>query len=209
MMGNNTVNDGGTITTKWYVSKNSDLSDSKEVETETASLCIPATNEAGVYYYYYKAVNTLQNFTAEAISPVAKITVVDTLPDLNGLTKDGKNIYLINSVEDLNIIGGLVKEGNPLFGYTFKITKDLTLPVDFEPIGVLKEGQTDPAAGANINPFSGNIDGQNHKLTVSKGGKSLLGYVRQASVKNLNIFGESINGYGLVDNYTVDYAGGS
>ena len=33
----------------------------------------------------------------------------------------------------------------------------------------------------------------------------MIGYARDAVVKNLNIYGEEINGYGLLNNYVVDY----
>ena len=46
-----------------------------------------------------------------------------------------------------------------------------------------------------------------HLLTVPDGGKPLLNYVRRATVKNLNLYGTHIRGYGLVDKYVVDYEG--
>ena len=42
-------------------------------------------------------------------------------------------------------------------------------------------------------------------MTFAKGSKPLFGYVRDAKVSNLNIFGTYIDGYGLVENYVVDY----
>lgn len=44
-----------------------------------------------------------------------------------------------------------------------------------------------------------------HKIIIPKGGLPLIGYARDAVVKNLNIYGEEINGYGLLNNYVVDY----
>ena len=54
-------------------------------------------------------------------------------------------------------------------------------------------------------PFAGILDGANHIVTVADGGKPLFNYVRNATVKNLKIQGTNIDGYGLVNCYTVDY----
>lgn len=59
--------------------------------------------------------------------------------------------------------------------------------------------------GVKTNAFSGIIDGDGHKIIIPKGGLPLIGYARDAVVKNLNIYGEEINGYGLLNNYVVDY----
>ena len=85
------------------------------------------------------------------------------------------------------------------------MTGDITLPDDWVPIGATKTGQKYSGQGANVWPFSGIFDGGDHLLTVPEGGLPLLGYVRGAQVKNLNIYGSKIAGYGLVNNYGVDY----
>ena len=43
------------------------------------------------------------------------------------------------------------------------------------------------------------------RLTVADGGKPLFNYVREATIENLKLYGKQIDGYGLVDRYTVDY----
>ena len=53
--------------------------------------------------------------------------------------------------------------------------------------------------------FSGILDGANHTLTVADGGKPLFNYVREATIENLKLYGKQIDGYGLIDRYTVDY----
>lgn len=67
---------------------------------------------------------------------------------------------------------------------------DITLPEDWEPIG-----------HSISRRFQGTIDGDGHLLTVPEGGKPLLGYVQNVTVKNLNLYGKRIEGYGLIDNY--------
>ena len=55
-------------------------------------------------------------------------------------------------------------------------------------------------AGKNINPFLGTFDGKGYTVTVPAGQKPLFGYVKGATIKNLNIYGSNIDGYGLVNN---------
>ena len=45
-------------------------------------------------------------------------------------------------------------------------------------------------------------------LTVADGGKPLFNYVREATIENLKLYGKQIDGYGLIDRYTVDYGTG-
>lgn len=96
-------------------------------------------------------------------------------------------------------------DGKPFRNTYFKFANDIELPQDWEPLGSLKEGAALPDRGVNINAFSGIIDGDGHKIIIPKGGLPLIGYARDAVVKNLNIYGEEINGYGLLNSYVVDY----
>ena len=94
------------------------------------------------------------------------------------------------------------EDGVTYAGAFFRMVNDITLPDNWTPIGCTKDGSLDIKSGLNLNPFSGTIDGENHLLTVPADGLPLLGYVRDATVKNLNIKGERIAGAGLVNNYT-------
>ena len=108
-----------------------------------------------------------------------------------------ENPYLIKSLEDLNRLQKDVNVDQKSYKDKFlKLTTDLELPKAWLPLGRHPKN----------NYFAGNINGDNHTLTVAKGGKPLLGNVSYAKVENLNIYGPEINGYGLVDNYSVgDY----
>ena len=86
-------------------------------------------------------------------------------------------------------------------GLYFKMMNDITLPADWTPMGCTKDGSIDIKRGENLHAFSGILDGNGKTLTVPKGGLPLLGYVNGAEVRNLNIYGEEINGYGLVNNF--------
>lgn len=99
--------------------------------------------------------------------------------------------YILKSDEDLVSLSTLVSEGNSFADVCFKFDADITLPENWSPIG------------NSSNRFSGSIDGNNHLLKIPKGEKTMLGVTKQAKLSSLNIFGEEINGNGVVDTYTT------
>ena len=211
------VDDGGNVTYQWYVSNTESADGGKLIEDATDEQYIPETTKEGVCYYYCVATNTVQKYTESSVSDVAKVEVLDAKTVLNdkGITGDGteKTPFEITSEEDFNIIRECVKENCTFAGSHFKMTKDVTLSSAWTPIGELKEGETASGAngsdtylaGTSMLPFSGILDGGGNTITYATGGKPLFGYVREATVKNLKIYGEGINAYGLVNNYAVDY----
>ena len=123
---------------------------------------------------------------------------------LTGLGTES-NPYIIKTEDDFKSIQDGIKGGKSYKNKYFRLESDIKLSSSWEPLGTLKERADKPGNGTNILPFSGNIDGNGHTLTFAKGSKPLFGYVRDAKVSNLNIFGTYIDGYGLVENYVVDY----
>ena len=113
--------------------------------------------------------------------------------------------YEIGTTEDLLALKEAVNSGQNMAGKYFSLTADLTLPQDWDMIGTLKSGETVPAKGANILPFAGVFDGGSHTITVPEGGLPLFGYVRGATIRNLNIYGTQIAGNGLIQYTVVDY----
>lgn len=101
--------------------------------------------------------------------------------------------YLIKTAEDLVCLSELVADGLSFEGEYFKMMNDITLPAGWEPIGK-----------SLTKPFSGNFDGGNHLLTVPEGGLPLIGTPVSASLRNLNVFGSQIDGFGVVNGYTND-----
>ncbi|MBR6113612.1 MAG: DUF4430 domain-containing protein [Oscillospiraceae bacterium] len=99
-------------------------------------------------------------------------------------------------------------EGADYTGKHFKMTADITLPSGWTPIGCLQPGKTSAGDGKNLWPFSGTLDGDGHQLTVPSGGLPLFGFVRDAVVKNMVLYGPKIAGDGFVKNYVVDYGPG-
>ena len=194
----------------WYKNTTGEPEDGTSVEStaiENGSQCIPETDKIGTVYYYCVITRMVKGYTAErTVSDVAASTVK---MDLDGSGSEA-DPFLVSTEADLKLIYNTVKEGNHLEGVHIKMTDDITLSADWEPIGNLKDGATGSAQGKNTDPFSGIFNGDGHTIKVAEGGKPLFGFVRGAVIKNLDIFGARIDGTGLVNNYERDYeAGGS
>ena len=110
--------------------------------------------------------------------------------------------WLIETYQDFKTVRDLVSKGLSFDGEYLKMVNDITLPEGWTPIGVTKDGTNNIQSGANLLPFSGNLDCSGKTLTIPEGGLPLLGYVKGATVSNLNIYGKKIAGYGLVNNYS-------
>ena len=108
--------------------------------------------------------------------------------------------HLLSSAADLQNLSQLVAAGFATEGAFFRMTTNITLPENWAPIGCTKDGSIDIKKGQNLNAFRGTIDGAGYTVTVPVGEKPLIGYVWGAEIKNLNIYGERIDGYGLVNN---------
>lgn len=108
--------------------------------------------------------------------------------------------YKLSTAKNLTRLKKLVKAGKIPENTYFVLTDDITLPEGWTPIGETIDGTNNIKSGANLRAFSGILDGQNHTITVPEGGLPLLGYVKGAEVRNLNIYGTKIAGYGLINN---------
>lgn len=173
---------------------------------ENGSTCMPSTDKIGSEYYYCVVVRMVNGYTAErVVSDVAKVTVKMQMEG-SGSEQDP---FLVSTAADLQTLYSMVKEGNSLEGVFIRMTDDIELPADWDPIGVLKDGATGSNTGKNVLPFSGTFDGDGHTITVPENGKPLFGYVRNAAIRNLQIYGTKIDGTGLVDHYERDYETGS
>lgn len=117
-----------------------------------------------------------------------------------------KDPFILKTLEDIEKIQKYVDSGEYNFSdVCFKFGADIELSSDFNSIGELKAGAGE-SMGKNIYPFSGILDGDNYTIIYPFGTTNpLFNYVREATVKNLNIYGEFINNYGLVSNYIIDY----
>ena len=108
--------------------------------------------------------------------------------------------YQLSSAADMQNLSQLVAAGFITEGTFFRMTANITLPENWAPIGCTKDGSIDIKKGKNLNAFRGTIDGAGYTVTVLAGEKPLIGYVWGAEIKNLSVYGERIDGYGLVNN---------
>lgn len=105
--------------------------------------------------------------------------------------------YLIKTQEDLVRLSALVADGLSFEGEYFRMVNSITLP-DAE-----GEDAWVPLGLSKTNPFSGSFDGGGNLLTVPEGGLPLIGFPANASLRNLNVYGRKIAGYGVVNGYAV------
>ena len=204
------VKDGGTLTYQWYVNDtNSNENGTAIANAKQAFYSIGEVKEAGTKYYYCVATNTNQGYTASTASETAEIIVTESNAgsgeegDEIGLSGKGtkEEPYLIKTAQDYITVADKVAEGTSFAGKYLRQERNITLPKGWEPIGVTKDRSDDIQSGANLWPFSGILDGNGKTVTVPEGGLPLLGYVKNAEVRNLKIYGKKIAGYGLVNNY--------
>ena len=199
-----TRKDGGGLSYQWYVNTVNSTEGATPVESRYGSyLNLGKATEPGTKYYFCVVTNTIQGYTAMATSDIVAITI-NSLEGLVGdkLTGEGteESPYLINTAEDYVAVAELVAQTVSFKDMYLKQTQDIELPADWAGIGCL----IDPSvghinAGKNLAAFSGTLDGGGNTIIIPEGGLPLLGYVRGATVKNLNISGKKIAGYGLVN----------
>ena len=191
---------------QWYKSSTNSTEDATAVWGSTASgnssSYVPETGKdnKGDTYYFCRVYSIKDGVVAETDSNLAKVSVEAVDPKFDGEGSEASP-WLNQSADDMTRLRRLVNGGESMKNKFFKLTADIVLPTDWAPIGRTKNGSDDIGKGSNLNAFSGTLDGDGHKVTVPKGGKPLFGYVNEATVKNLDIYGEEIDGYGLVNNF--------
>ena len=165
------------------------------------SIYLAPSDEIGTKWYYCE----INSYNYEISSSKIKTNCVKVEIVKNKLPLDGEGTsdkpYLITSADDLIALREAVADGNAFVRKYFQFAKDVTLPNDWKPIGCTKDGSDLIDKGNNLNAFSGIINGADHTLTIPDGGLPLLGYVWGATVRDLNIYGTQVAGYGLVNNY--------
>ena len=207
------------VSFQWYQC-DSEGQNGVAIAEQTKNVFSVPTERIGAYYYYCVATNTVNRFSATKTSRVTTVKVQNAV-GLEGLKGEGteNSPYQVQSLKDLNAIREAVKTGQLLEGIYFKMTSDIELPKDWEPIGCIKD-QKNPdyivklpdgttfvseGGGANVNPFMGNFDGDNHTVKVAEGGLPLFTYVRKATIERLNIYGKEIASSALITTGFIDY----
>ena len=182
-----------TLTYQWFVNTADSYEGAVAIDDATAeTYALGKAEEAGTRYYFCVVTATANGLNCTASSHIVEIKVLDNAgyvaAKLQG-TGTEADPYQIAAAEDYQTVYDLVAAGYAFKDQYLAQTKDVTLAEGWKPIG----------SNSN-NRFSGHLDGQNHTLTVPEGGLPLLGYVKDAYVKDLNIYGPQIEGYGLVNN---------
>lgn len=125
-------------------------------------------------------------------------------PDKIDFIGDGTETFPweLSSQADLEKMREYVNEGFDFSDTYLVFTKDISLDKTWTPIGIGNEG----TKGKGWLVFSGTLDGGGHTLTYEEDSEyPLFAFVREATVKNLDIKAPHIKNYALVSNYTVDY----
>ena len=182
-----------TLTYQWFVNTADSYEGAVAIDDATGeTYALGKAEEAGTRYYFCVVTATVNGLNCTASSHIVEIKVLDNADyvaeKLKG-TGTEADPYQIAAAEDYQTVYDLVAAGYAFKDQYLAQTKDVTLAEGWKPIG-----------SDSNNRFSGHLDGQNHTLTVPEGGLPLLGYVKDAYVGNLNIYGPRIEGYGLVNN---------
>ena len=182
-----------TLTYQWFVNTAESYEGAVAITDATAeTYALGKAEETGTRYYFCVVTSTVNGLNCTASSHIVEIKVLDNADyvaeKLKG-TGTEADPYQIAAAEDYQTVYDLVAAGYAFKDQYLAQTKDVTLAEGWKPIG-----------SDSSNRFSGHLDGQNHTLTVPEGGLPLLGYVKDAYVEDLNIYGPQIEGYGLVNN---------
>ena len=182
-----------TLTYQWFVNTAESYEGAVAIDDATGeTYALGKAEETGTRYYFCVVTSTANGLNCTASSHIVEIKVLDNAgyveAKLQG-TGTEADPYQIAAAEDYQTVYDLVAAGYAFKDQYLAQTKDVTLAEGWKPIG-----------SDSSNRFSGHLDGQDHTLTVPEGGLPLLGYVKDAYVENLNIYGPQIEGYGLVNN---------
>ena len=204
----------GNFQCNWYSCDDQNRTNPVLVATDTKfnvaedgkySVYTPSTSQVGTTWFYgeiYRTRGTLEG--TRVLTDCVKVEVTKVTKELEGQGTE-QSPWLLKNQEDLNYLYKKVADGFTFAGMYFAFANDISLTADWKPIGVTKDGGVDTKKGTNILPFSGTLDGRNYTVRIAEGGKPLFNIVREATIKNLKIFGTKIDGFGLIDRYDVDY----
>lgn len=195
---------------QWYQNRVNSTQDGILISGATENTYSPEIKETGITYYYCKVKTNILAYingdgvkisSEEICSDIACVTVTEAPLPWEGNGSESSP-YLLKTASDVEALRDKVNtEGFSFENTYFQLTEDITLPTGWKPIGVTKDGRKDLKNGENLNAFSGIFDGNNHTVIIPEGGLPLFGYVRNTRIRNLNIYGTKIAGYGLVNNF--------
>ena len=193
------------LTYQWFSNSTNSYEGAQAIPGATAAAySLGKAEKSGTTYYFCTVTNKLgKDYSVSSdIAEISVKTEEEYLAEHIEGTGTEADPYQIAKAEDYTLIAGLVASGRSFAGKYLTQTEDITLPEGWQPMGVLIDPSVGNigSGGKNMAPFSGHLNGLGHTLTVPEGGLPLLGYVKDAYVENLNIYGSRIEGYGLVNN---------
>ncbi len=182
-----------TLTYQWFVNKENSYEGATALKDSVSPACVLGkAAETGAKYYFCSVTAQVNGMGYGVFSDIAEIRVLTNAEyiqeHLDG-TGTAADPFKIATAQDYQTVYDLVAAGYSFEGLYLAQTEDITLAEGWKPIG-----------SDSSNRFSGHLDGLGNTLTVPEGGLPLLGYVKDAYVENLNIYGPQIEGYGLVNN---------
>ena len=195
---------------QWYRNTENNVDGGQKISGATESSYTPDIKEIGTTYYFCKIRAVLSGktdgkkfkiYSDEIVTDVVSVIVTDAPLPWEGKGTESSP-YLIKTASDIEDLRDKVnKEGFSFDDTYFQLAEDISLPDGWKPIGATKNGRVDLQGGENLNAFSGTLDGNNHTVTIPEGGLPPFGYVRNTRIRNLNIYGTKIAGYGLINNF--------
>lgn len=198
-----------------FVNKDGTLTPIEGAESDANGDIKVTFDTAGTYEVSLTGAVACQGFNystyeyEDTVAPVIPSVTTVTVTEEVKLSGDGTEAdpYIIGSYDDLAYLrDSFINKGQSMRNKYFKLSADITLPADWEPIGCyIDKSISDAQNGQNIYAFSGVLDGDNHTVTVAEGGQPLFFAVADAQVKNLNIYGKRIENAGLVSGSFVNY----
>ena len=127
----------------------------------------------------------------------------ETDDPVNGTEDDP---FQVGTAEELQMLDAAVEAGETFAGSYVKMTADISLPADFDGLGY-GAGLAGKIASANdeCRGFSGDFNGSGYTLTVAEGAVSPFDYVSGAVIHDLSVFGQRIEGCGVVTTYVSSF----
>ena len=139
--------------------------------------------------------------TASTRTDFVKLTYSAATYDFEGKGTE-EEPFLLKSGDDFVTLQKYVNEDKIHFsGLHFQLANDVYLPEDWESIG-----NDETSTTMNVTAyFSGVLDGGGYQLNYAKGSQPLFKYTSQATIRNMKIYGEEIQGCGLINDLWLDY----
>lgn len=146
----------------------------------------------GEWYIFLKIVSASKEdpgISAYTYTDFVKLTYNKVQLGMDG-TGSEQDPFMIRTAENMVALQNYVNSGaGNCGGMYFKMAADVTLPEDWEGIGIsFGDGRR----------FSGVFDGDGHQISFAEGSQPLFIYCNMATIRNLKLYGKKIQGGGAL-----------